>query len=99
MENTRYFREEITRRGFDIVEGTHPIVPILFRKFNNDVELAQKIPRELYEEGIYVVGFFYPVVPKGNSRIRVQISAAHTREHLDRALEAFTKIGKKYRVI
>ncbi|SYZ73448.1 glycine C-acetyltransferase [Candidatus Zixiibacteriota bacterium] len=99
MENTRYFREEITKRGFDIIEGTHPIVPILFRKFNNDVELAQKIPRELYEEGIYVVGFFYPVVPRGNSRIRVQISAAHTREHLDRALDAFTKIGKKYGVI
>jgi glycine C-acetyltransferase len=99
MDNTQYFRREMTKLGFDINEGVHPIVPVLFRKFSNDVQLAQDMPKDLYAEGIYVVGFFYPVVPKGQSRIRVQISAAHSKEHLDRAIEAFTKIGKKHGVI
>ena len=68
----------MTRLGFDINEGIHPIVPILFRKFENDAQLSQLMARDLYAEGIYVVGFFFPVVPRGQSRIRVQISAAHT---------------------
>jgi glycine C-acetyltransferase len=98
-ENTAYFRERMTALGFDIIGGAHPIVPVLFRKFENDARLAQQTARELYEEGIYVVGFVYPVVPKGQSRIRVQISAAHTREQLDQALRAFEKVGRKLQVI
>ncbi|MCX6828451.1 MAG: glycine C-acetyltransferase [candidate division Zixibacteria bacterium] len=98
-ENTIYFRAEMSRLGFDIVPGEHPIVPVLFQKFGNDIQLARDISRDLYAEGIYVVGFFFPVVPKGQSRIRVQISAAHTKEHLDRAIAAFAKVGKKYKVI
>ena len=85
--------------GFDIIDGIHPIVPVLFRKFENDAQLAQQMARELYEEGIYVVGFVFPVVPKGQSRIRVQISAAHTREQLEQAIRAFEKIGRKLGVI
>jgi glycine C-acetyltransferase len=88
--NTLYFREEMTARGFQIKEGTHPIVPIML----GDARLAQEMARDLLGEGIYVIGFSYPVVPKGKARIRVQISAAHEREHIDRAIEAFTKIGK-----
>ena len=99
MENTRFFREKMNVLGFDIIEGIHPIVPIMFRKFDNDAVLSQNISRDLYNEGIYVVGFFFPVVPRGQSRIRVQISAAHTREQIDRAIHAFEKIGKKYKVI
>lgn len=99
MENTKYFRSEMTKRGFDINPGTHPIVPILLRKFENDAELSQMMARDLFDEGIYVVGFFYPVVPKSSARIRVQLSAAHTREQIDRAIEAFTKVGKKHQVI
>jgi len=98
-ENTIYFRAEMSRLGFDIVPGEHPIVPVLFQKFGDDIQLARDISRDLYAEGIYVVGFFFPVVPKGQSRIRVQISAAHTKEHLDRATAAFAKVGKKYKVI
>ena len=85
--------------GFDIIESVHPIVPVLFRKFDNDAHLAQMISKELYEEGIYAVGFSYPVVPKGQARIRIQISAAHEKEHLDRCISAFEKTGKKYNVI
>ncbi|GAB4363296.1 MAG: glycine C-acetyltransferase [Calditrichia bacterium] len=99
MENTAYFRKEMTAAGFDIIEGVHPIVPILFRKFKNDARLAQQMAHDLYEEGIYVIGFSYPVVPKGQARIRVQISAAHTREQIDQAIEAFNKVGKKHKVI
>lgn len=99
LENSAYFRHEMTALGFDIVPGEHPIVPVHLRKFENDVWLAQNISRSLFDEGIYVIGFFYPVVPKGQSRIRVQISAAHTREHLDRALAAFAKVGRKFKVI
>lgn len=94
-KNTIYFREEMKKRGFNIKEGIHPIVPIML----GDAKLAHDMARDLLYEGIYVVGFSYPVVPKGQARIRVQISAAHTKEHLDKAIEAFTKVGKKYGVI
>lgn len=99
MENTRYFRRRMAEVGFDIKPGEHPIVPIMFGKFENDAKLAQDCARDLLDEGIYVIGFSYPVVPKGEARIRVQLSAAHKREHLNRAIEAFTKIGKRYKVI
>ncbi|MEO0074510.1 MAG: glycine C-acetyltransferase [candidate division WOR-3 bacterium] len=94
-KNTLYFREQMTARGFDIKPGIHPICPIMLY----DAKLAQDMARDLYYEGIYVIGFFYPVVPKGQARIRVQISAAHEKEHIDQAIEAFTKVGKKYGVI
>ena len=93
--NTKYFREKMTAAGFDIKEGIHPIVPIMLY----NAKLAQDIARDLYNEGIYVIGFSYPVVPKGQARIRVQISAAHEKEHLDKAIEAFTRIGKKYKIL
>lgn len=98
-DNTKYFREKMTEAGFDITPGVHPIVPIMLGKFENDAKLSQDMARDLLEEGIYVIGFYYPVVPKGQSRIRVQLSAAHEKHHLDRAIEAFTKIGKKHGVI
>ena len=91
MDNTEHFRSAMKERGFDVVEGTHPIVPIML----GDARLAQDIAKDMLDEGIYVIGFSFPVVPKGQARIRVQLSAAHTREHVDRAIEAFTKIGKK----
>jgi len=97
--NTKYFREKMTEAGFDITPGEHPIVPIMLGKFENDAKLSQDMARDLLEEGIYVIGFYFPVVPRGQSRIRVQLSAAHDRHHLDRAIEAFTKIGKKHGVI
>ncbi len=93
--NTIYFRERMTAAGFDIKPGVHPIVPVMVY----DAPLAQKMAAELLEEGIYVVGFFFPVVPKGQARIRTQMSAAHTREHLDRAIEAFTRVGKRLGVL
>ncbi len=89
--NTRYFREAMTAKGFQIKEGTHPIVPIML----GDARLAQDMASELLEGGIYVIGFSYPVVPKGKARIRVQISAAHEREHLDRAIDAFAAVGRR----
>ena len=89
--NTRYFREAMTAKGFQIKEGTHPIVPIML----GDARLAQDMASELLEDGIYVIGFSYPVVPKGKARIRVQISAAHEREHLDRAINAFAAVGRR----
>ena len=98
-ENTKYFRQKMTEAGFDITPGVHPIVPIMLGKFENDAKLSQDMARDLLEEGIYVIGFYYPVVPKGQARIRVQLSAAHERHHLDKAIAAFTKIGKKYNVI
>ena len=94
-ENTKYFKEEIRSAGFDIKEGESPIVPIMLY----DAPLAQKMADALLEEGIYVIGFFYPVVPKGQARIRVQISAGHSKEHLTKAIEAFKKIGKDLGVI
>ena len=87
-ENTKYFRERMTEAGFDIRPGDHPIVPIML----GDARLAQKMADAVLADGIYVIGFSYPVVPKGAARIRVQLSAAHTREHLDRAIAAFTKV-------
>jgi glycine C-acetyltransferase len=98
-ENTTYFREKMAEAGFDITPGIHPIVPIMLGKFENDAKLSQDMAKDLLNEGIYVIGFYYPVVPKGQSRIRVQLSAAHDRHHLDRAIEAFTKVGKKHGVI
>ncbi len=98
-ENTKYFRLAMSTLGFDIVEGIHPIVPVLFRKFDEDSRLAQSMAKELYNEGIYVVGFSYPVVPKGQARIRVQISAVHSKEDLDICIHAFEKAGKKLHII
>jgi glycine C-acetyltransferase len=95
MDNARYFRQNIKAAGFDIREGIHPIVPIIL----HEAEIVQQMSRLLYEEGIYVIGFFYPVVPRGRARIRVQISAAHEREHLDKAIAAFTKVGKQLGVL
>ncbi|WP_109696185.1 glycine C-acetyltransferase [Chitinophaga deserti] len=93
--NTKYFREKITAAGFDIKPGDHPIVPVMLY----DAKLSQQFADKLLAEGIYVIGFFYPVVPKGQARIRVQLSAAHTKEHLDKAIAAFTKIGKELGVL
>jgi glycine C-acetyltransferase len=93
--NTMYFREQMTAAGFDIKPGTHPIAPIMLY----DAVLAQQFAAKLLEEGIYVIGFFFPVVPKGLARIRVQISAAHDRHHLDTAIAAFTKVGRELGVI
>ena len=94
-ENTHFFRTGMTAAGFDIIEGAHPIVPVMLY----DAGIAQKMAKYLLEEGIYVVGFFYPVVPKGKARIRVQISAAHEKEHLSRAIKGFKKVGKKLQII
>ncbi len=94
-ENTKYFRERMTAAGFDIKPGEHPIVPIMLY----EAPLAQQFATRLLEEGIYVIGFFYPVVAKGNARIRVQLSAGHERHHLDRAIKAFTKVGKELGVL
>lgn len=93
--NTKYFRTKMTEAGFDIKPGDHPIVPIMLY----DAVLSQKFASRLLEEGIYVIGFFFPVVAKGQARIRVQLSAAHTQEHLRKAIEAFTKVGKELEVI
>lgn len=94
-KNTLYFRKKMTEAGFDIKEGIHPIVPIMLY----NAKLAQDFARDLYYEGIFVIGFFYPVVARGQARIRVQISADHEIEHLDKAIAAFTKIGKKYDIL
>lgn len=93
--NTRYFREKMTQAGFDIKPGDHPIVPIMLY----EAVLAQQFATKLLDEGIYVIGFFFPVVPKGQARIRVQLSAAHEQQHLDKAIAAFTRIGKELGVI
>lgn len=94
-DNTRYFREKMTAAGFDIKPGAHPICPVMLY----DAPLAQRFAARLLEEGIYAIGFFFPVVAKGQARIRTQMSAAHTREHLDRAIDAFTRIGRELDVI
>ncbi len=94
-ENTRYFRTAMTDAGFDIKPGVHPIVPVML----HDAPLSQEFAARLLDEGIYVIGFFFPVVPKGEARIRVQVSAAHEREHLDRAVAAFTRVGKELGVL
>jgi glycine C-acetyltransferase len=98
-ENTQIFRKVMTERGFSIVPGIHPIVPILLGHFNEDAILAQKMAAELYEEGIYAVGFSYPVVPRGEARIRVQLSAAHSTIQVKTAIECFTRVGKKLKII
>ncbi len=93
--NTRYFRSKMTEAGFDIKPGDHPIVPIMLY----DAVLAQNFAAKLLDEGIYVIGFFFPVVAKGQARIRVQLSAGHEQRHLDKAIEAFTKVGKELGVL
>jgi glycine C-acetyltransferase len=93
--NTKYFRKKITEAGFDIKPGEHPIVPLMLY----DAVLAQKFAARILGEGIYVIGFFYPVVAKGNARIRVQLSAGHEQQHIDKAIAAFTKVGKELGVI
>ena len=93
--NTKYFREKMTAAGFDIKPGFHPIVPVMLY----DAKVAQEFAAKMLEEGIYVIGFFYPVVPQGKARIRVQLSAAHEQHHLDKAIAAFTKLGKELGVI
>ena len=95
MANTRYFREQMTSAGFDIKPGEHPIVPIMLY----EATLAQEMAARLLAAGIYVIGFFFPVVPKGQARIRVQLSAVHERAHLDRAIEAFVEVGKELGVV
>ena len=95
QENTGYFREKITALGFEIKPGDHPIVPIML----GDAKLAQQMSARLLDKGIYVIGFFYPVVPKGLARIRVQLSAAHEKEHIDRAIAAFEEVGRKYKIL
>jgi glycine C-acetyltransferase len=98
--NTKTFRDRMTQAGFEIRPGVHPIVPIMFSRFApDDAPLAQRFAKALLDEGIYVKGFFYPVVPKGLSRIRVQLSAAHEAAHIDRAVDAFTKVGKSLGVL
>ncbi len=93
--NTRYFREKMTEAGFDIKPGVHPIVPVMLY----DARLAQEFAARMLDEGIYVIGFYYPVVPKEKARIRVQLSAAHDPEHLDKAINAFIKVGKDLGVV
>ena len=93
--NTQRFRTGMTEAGFGIKDGTHPIVPIMLY----NAKLAQDVARDLYAEGIYVIGFFFPVVAKGQARIRVQLSAGHDDSHIDRAIEAFTKVGRKYEIL
>lgn len=95
MENAEYFRKEMKAKGFDIPDGDAAIVPVMLY----DAPLAQKMAEKLMDEGIYVIGFFFPVVPRGKARIRVQLSAAHTREHLDQAIAAFEKVGRELEVI
>lgn len=94
-ENTAYFRERMAAAGFELRPGDHPIVPVML----HDAPLAQRFADRLLDEGIYAIGFFFPVVPRGEARIRTQLSAAHTREHLDRAIDAFTRIGRELGVI
>ena len=93
--NTSYFRSKMTKAGFDLKEGVHPIVPVMLY----DAKTSQIMADKLLEEGIYVIGFFFPVVPREQARIRVQVSAAHTKDHLDKAIAAFTKIGKEMKII
>jgi glycine C-acetyltransferase len=93
--NTKYFRDNMTRIGFDITPGEHPIVPIMLY----NAKLSQDIAKDMYFKGIYVIGFFFPVVPRGLARIRVQLSAGHEKEHIDKALEAFEEVGKKYDIL
>ena len=94
-DNALYFRKRMTEAGFEIKPGTHPIAPVMLY----DAKLAQQFAKELLDEGIYVIGFFFPVVPQGQARIRTQMSAAHTREQIDRAVDAFVKVGRRLAVL
>ncbi|MDH3381709.1 MAG: aminotransferase class I/II-fold pyridoxal phosphate-dependent enzyme, partial [Flavobacteriaceae bacterium] len=94
-KNTNYFKKGMIAAGFDIVEGDSAIVPVMLY----DAKLAQNMANKLLDEGIYVIGFFFPVVPKGKARIRVQLSAAHSRENLDKAINSFIKVGKELKII
>jgi glycine C-acetyltransferase len=94
-DNARYWRNGLTEAGFILKKGDTPIVPVML--FN--AKLSQDFSRDLYDEGVYAIGFFFPVVTKGQARIRTQLSAGHEKSHLDKALEAFIKIGKKYQII
>ena len=94
-DNAKYFRNQMKNLGFDIIDGTHPIVPIMLY----DSVVAKEMSEELLNEGIYVIGFYFPVVPKGKARIRVQLSASHSMEELDKAIKAFEKVGKKLKII
>ncbi|HLV52704.1 MAG TPA: aminotransferase class I/II-fold pyridoxal phosphate-dependent enzyme, partial [Cryomorphaceae bacterium] len=94
-DNVQYFKSGIKRLGFEVIEGDSAIVPVML----HDAKLSQVMADKLLEEGIYVIGFFYPVVPKGSARIRVQLSAAHTKDHLDRALAAFEKVGREMGIL
>ncbi len=98
-ENTEFFRREMAAAGFDIVAGSHPIVPVMFGRYDHDARLAEEFATELLDEGIYVIGFSYPVVPKGTARIRVQVSAAHDRKMLERAVAAFVAVGQRKGVL
>jgi len=95
QDNTAYFRAKMTQAGFDIRPGVHPIVPVMVY----DAKKAQAMASALLDEGIYVTGFFFPVVPKDKARIRTQMSAAHSREHLDKAIAAFTRVGKSLGIV
>jgi glycine C-acetyltransferase len=98
-ESQKRVRRELMALGFDIGHGDHPIIPVHFRRFDDDAPLAVAMSRDLLDEGIYCIGFSFPVVPKGQARIRLQISAAHREEHLDRLVAAFAKVGKKHGAI
>ena len=95
QENTAYFKKGIKKAGFDIVDGDSAIVPVMLY----DAKLSQQMANKLLERGIYVIGFFYPVVPKGKARIRVQLSAAHSKAHIDTAIKAFTEVGKELKIV
>jgi glycine C-acetyltransferase len=95
MDNTRYFRDKLSKVGYDLLQGETAIVPVMLY----DARLATEVADAMLEEGIYVIGFSFPVVPEGKARIRVQISAAHEREHLDRAVEAFARVGRRLGVV
>jgi glycine C-acetyltransferase len=97
--NTKMFRKMMTEAGFDIISGGHPIVPIMFSKYPNSSEIAVEFANRMLDEGIYVIAFSYPVVPKGKDRIRVQLSAAHEPHHIEKAVEAFVKVGKELKII
>jgi len=99
MENTNHFRTRMTEAGFDIVKGVHPIAPVMFSKFENSAELAVKFADRILEEGVYVIAFSFPVVPKQQDRIRVQLSAGHSTEQVDACIDAFIKVGKELKVI
>ena len=94
-DNTSYFKKEMKKAGFDIIDGDSAIVPVMLY----DAKLSQTMANMLLEEGIYVIGFFFPVVPKEKARIRVQLSAAHEKEHLDKAINAFTEVGRRLEII